>query len=247
MHEFIVADTETGGLFPHLHALLSIGAVCSWDASLSYEAYITVESQPGKIVAQQAAEKNGYTPEKWKTLQARPLAVVITEFLTWLDARKKERAAPIVCHHLAFDKAFLGEAARVARLEMPHRNDWRCSQAKLGELMDLGIIKRGSSSLDRLRELSAYEPARHDQHNALQDCQITAHGYRWLHAKAKTAENTVKHLYDIACQERRAHERLICEVADYFTAISSWEEAARIGRLVTEAAAKIREEGRTDG
>lgn len=246
MHDFIVTDTETGGFYPHLNALLSIGAVCSWDASLTFEAYITVESQPGKTVTEEAAKKNGYSREAWELLKARPLHEVITEYLQWIDARKKERSAPIVCHNLAFDKPFLAEAARIWDIAMPHRNDWRCSQVKFGELMDQGLIEKGSSSLDRLRELSGYAPERHEHHNALQDCFITAHGYRWLHSKAKTAEATVKHLYDLACQDRRWLERIICETADYFNAVSNWDEAARIARIVSEAAAKIKE-GRNDG
>lgn len=244
MHPFITADTETGGFHPHLHALLTIAAVCSWDHRLTFEAYITVESQPGKTVTEEAAEKNGYSREAWELLQARPLDVVLPEFLGWLQARKKERRTPIVCHNLAFDKSFLAEAARVCSLELPHRNDWRCSQAKFGELMDDGLIEDGSSSLDRLKELSGYSSARHEQHNALQDAIITAHGYRWLFDKARTAEATLKHLYDICLQDRRRLEKLVCEVSDYMNAQTGWDEAGHIARLVSEEAASIRKEGR---
>lgn len=59
----IYADTETGGLFPSIHALLSIGACCNWDAP-DFHAYITAESQPSKMVDPQAAEKNGYRRER---------------------------------------------------------------------------------------------------------------------------------------------------------------------------------------
>jgi len=244
MHDFIVTDTETGGFYPQLNALLSIGAVCSWDANLTFEAYITLDSQPGKTVTEEAAKKNGYSREAWELLNARALDIVIPEFLQWLDARKKERAAPIVCHNLAFDKPFLSEGARICSLDMPHRNDWRCSQVKFGELMDQGLIEKGSSSLDRLRELSGYAPERHEHHNALQDCFITAHGYRWLHAKARTAEATVKHLYDLACQDRRRLERLVCEIADNLNHTAAWEAGNKIVQIISHEAQNIRKEGR---
>lgn len=243
MH-FITADTETGGFYPHLHALLSIAAVCSWDHTQTFEAYITLESQPGKTVTEEAAKKNGYSAEAWALLKARPLNEVMPEFLGWLEARKKERRTPIVCHHLAFDKPFLAEAARVCGIELPHRNDWRCSQVKFGELMDLDSIESGSSSLDRLKELSGYSSARHEQHNALQDAIITAHGYDWLLKKARTAESTVKHLYDLACQDRRRLENLIIKTADYINANSSLDATGEIARLITEEADAIRKEGR---
>lgn len=242
MHAIYI-DTETGGLFPSIHALLSIGACCNWNAP-SFHAYITLESQRLKSVDPEAAEINGYSRELWEELGARPLLEVMPVFLAWIEARKKERpGAVFVCHHLAFDKPFLAEAGRACGThDLPHRNDWRCSQVLFGDLMDRGLIEAGSSSLKRLQALCGYEGQRSEKHNALQDAIITREGHAWLLHKQREPERTVQHLYDIACQDRRRLENLVCEIADYLNAVSDIDEAGRICRITTEAAAAIRGE-----
>lgn len=214
MHH-IAIDTETGGLFPSIHALLAIGAACSW-SPVTFEAYILPESQPGKKVDPEAAAKNGYSPEAWQLLHARSLDVVMGEFIAWIYARKKERpAAVLVCHHLAFDKPFLAEAARLCgNSDLPHRHDWRCSQIKFGELMDLMLIEQGSSSLDRLIALSNWPGVREEKHNARQDAEATLHGYAWLIEKAKTPEATLRHLYNRCLIERKNLEATIAGQAE---------------------------------
>lgn len=207
--QFIATDTETGGVYPAIHALLSIGACCSWSPD-TFLGYITPESQPGKTVCAEAAAKNGYTPEKWAALGAQSLAEVFPQFLAWIKARKAERpAAKIVCHNLAFDRSFFSEAERVTGYEIPHRHDWRCSQVKFGELMDAGLIEHGSSALDRLIELSGWTGLRLDEHDALQDAQATLHGYTWLIDKAKTPENTLRFLYTNCLMERKNLEAFV--------------------------------------
>lgn len=249
MH-IISSDTETGGFHSSIHALLSIGAACSWSGE-SFHAYITAESQPGKSIEPDAAEKNGYTPEKWAARGARPLAEVMPEFLDWIASRKKERpGAVLLCHNLAFDKGFYGEAARVCGLELPHRNDWVCSQVKFTELMRLGVIESGSSSLDRLKELSGWQLDRSEAHDALEDAQITLHGYAWLLDKAKCAEDVVRNLYSRCLQDRRRLENLVCNAADNLNQSASWEARHKLVVDLANEAAAIRgekKEGRKDG
>lgn len=241
MH-YIVTDTETGGFYPSIHALLSIGACCTWSTD-SYLAHITVDSQPGKTVSAEASAKNGYSAEKWAGLGARPLSIVMAEFLEWLAARKKERhAAKIVCHNLAFDRSFFLEAERVTGHQMPHRNDWRCSQVKFGELMDQGVLQEGSTSLDRLIECSMWDDTRTEIHNALQDAQATQHGYLWLLEKGKGAENTLRQLYTQSLSERRRLEALFLKVGDWMDSRSSWDECGEIARELSEEAARLKRE-----
>ena len=202
----ITSDTETGGLYPSVNALLSIGACCSWSEA-RFLAYITVESQPGKTIEAEAARVNGYTPERWKERGAVNLAAAFDGFSMWLEARKKERpGAVIVCHHLAFDKSFLHEAGRITGHDLQHRNDWRCSQVEFGRLMDVGLIARGSSALNRLRELSGWNGGREAEHDALEDARITLHGWQWLAAVAKRPELTLRELYMDSLKKRQALE-----------------------------------------
>lgn len=210
MH-FITTDTETGGLYPSIHALLSIGACCTW-SDKTFLAHITLNSQLGKTVSAEAIAKNGYSAEKWEARGAQPLALVMSEFLEWIAERKKERhLAKIVCHNLAFDRSFFIEAERITGLQIPHRNDWRCSQVKFGELMDLGILQEASTSLDKLIEFSMWDDTRTEIHSALQDAQATQHGYLWLLKQAKEPENTLQKLYVESLKERRRLEALIVQ------------------------------------
>ena len=54
----------------------------------------------------------------------------------------------------------------------------------------------------------------------------------------------MKHLYDLACQDRRRLENLIIKTADYINANSSLDATGEIARLITEEADAIRKEGR---
>lgn len=178
MKRYIYLDTETGGLFPAVHALLSIGAVAP--NGDSFHRFITVESQPGKSVDPEAVKVNGYTPEEWARRGARPLAVVIEDLREWLAGYP---GLPIVAHHEGFDRGFLMEAERVTGVVMPHRDGWRCSQRLMLELMDLGLVPEGSARLDRLAELAGVGIDRGAVHDALVDAMVTRAGHEWLQGK----------------------------------------------------------------
>jgi len=214
----IYIDTETGGLFPSIHALLSIGACCTMER-FSFHGLITLESQPGKIVDPEAAKVNGYSCEKWEEKGAQPLGVVLREFLQWLAARKKEcPEAVLVCHHLAFDKPFLAEATRICLTEkLPHRNDWRCSQVLFGELMDRGLIERGSTSLDRLKELSGFVGERPDEHNAMIDSMVTKHGHQWLLGLQELQPD--RKMMETMGREIRELEELVLRAGNFFAGL----------------------------
>lgn len=178
----IFIDTETGGLYPSQHALLSIGVCTSWGAP-PLTLYITADSQPGKTVDPEAAAINGYTPEKWAERGAMPLHEAMTKLATELRALKAHRRyARLVAHHHAFDRGFLDEAARICEIDLPGRYDWRCSMLLMGELMDEGLLPWGSLSLKRLGELSGQWPAgeRPDVHDVAEDARVGLAGYQWL-------------------------------------------------------------------
>lgn len=205
----IATDTETGGLYPAVHALLSIGAVCSWDGS-EYHAYITPESQPGKTVEAEAAAKNGYSREKWEARGARPLDLVFPEFLDWLAAKKEARpAALVLCHNTPFDRSFFSEAERITGRTIPHRRGWICSQMKMNELRQRSIIDADSSSLDTLAKLSEWPHDRSTEHNAVEDAKIALHGFGWLTKMAHQSEDTLRQLYADSLRERRSLEDIL--------------------------------------
>ncbi len=221
----IANDTETGGLYPAIHALLSIGAVCLWDGS-EYHAYITAESQPGKIIDPGAVRKNGYSREKWESRGSRPLDVVFAEFTGWLAARFSERpAALMLCHNAAFDRSFYAEAERLTGHTMPGRGSWVCSQMKMNEMLQRGTISGASSSLDCLAKLSAWPHARAEDHDALEDSCITLHGYQWLLKKQQESEETLRAFYTESLKARRRLELLIAKLAMLQFGDPDWTQA----------------------
>lgn len=180
----IALDTETGGLTPGVNALLSVGGCCSWNGS-ALDCYITAESQPGLTVKPGAIKVNGYVPELWKKRGARALQDAFRDVAGWLGERLQECPdAVVVCHNLTHDLPFLRAFARANGQDdiCPglHRYAWRCSRQRLLGAINSGRVPRGSSSLNRLAELSGWPGVRSAQHGALEDARIAMHGFLWL-------------------------------------------------------------------
>jgi len=214
--KFIDLDTETGGLYPAVHALLSIGAV--GPGGECFRAFITAESQPGKQVHPEAARVNGYTLERWQAAGARAVQVVMPEFCNWLVAlRRHYGEVALVAHNAAFDRGFLDEAARVTDCQLPERGRWRCTQVLMGDLMDRGLIAPGSASLDRLAELAAGEPVmRPAIHDALEDAQLVRQGHRWLTMLQEAWQvNTELVAYEEKVQQMESRLQLLKQENDH--------------------------------
>lgn len=252
-------DTETGGLHPAVHALLSVAVVCDWAPPMVV--YITPESQPGKSVEPMAAKVNGYTPELWAERGAVPLRVAMERLQGWLYDRKQERReVRVVAHNAAFDEGFLREAERGSGVVLGLvRHNWRCSMLLFGLAMDEGLVSGGPGSLERLGELSgAWLPGmRGAVHDALEDAQAAVKGWRWLEeVRARAAADVlaasqtamakeiaaVKELHRLALQGReevlRALNGLMPFVLeDYFPNCATPEfdaavrEAARVAEV----------------
>lgn len=180
MKDTIALDTETGGLCPSVHALLSIGAACSW----SNETFL-VYLQParGRLVEPAAAAVNGYAEGLWEERGAVDLETGWGRWLQWLGQRLEERpGAVVLAHNAAFDRGFLEEAGRLSGMGMGwHRHSWRCSQMLLATLIDAGVIERGSAGLERLGKLCGFwSKDRPPVHAAREDAQAALAGWRWL-------------------------------------------------------------------
>lgn len=251
---YIYADTETGGLFAAQHALLSLAAVGPMNEV--FAEYITPESQPGKEVDPEAVKKNGFTRELWEEYGARPLVDVLRDFAEWTRQTETDYGpVAIVAHNAAFERAFLSEAERVTGIAAMHRDRWRCTQLLMSDMMDRGLILRGSSRLDRLAALSGWPGHRHKHHEALQDAFITQHGHRWLLELQGLQAKNLRELYEVSLSERRKLEDLILGISDYLNGAGSLDDTSRFNRLVCERADQIRtakasaqkEEGREDG
>lgn len=180
---FIAIDTETGGLLPHRHALLSIAAVASWEVD-PFHVFILPET--GDVIEKEAARKNGYTPELWEARGAMSLKHALIGFQHWLAASGAigcEFSALPLAHNAGFDRAFLDHAAGRTGLEIPLSHRWRCSQAALLLAQDAGFYDGAEfASLDTLGAVSGFweKEKRAAAHDALQDARCCLHGYQYL-------------------------------------------------------------------
>ena len=107
----------------------------------------------------------------------------------WIAAKKEQRPrAVLVCHNLAFDRAFVAESERVSGYTLPGRYDWRCSMVEMARQMDVGLLPKGAASLQRLGELSGFWQEhgwRGETHEALEDARCAAWGWQWLAENAR--------------------------------------------------------------
>jgi DNA polymerase III epsilon subunit-like protein len=177
LYDLIAIDTETGGLDPTRHALLSIAAVPSWD----YEPF-SVFIQPEGEVDPQAAAVNGYSPEEWRQRGAVPLKTAMVAFLHWLEASgARARKAQPLAHNSAFDQAFLKEAERTTGHDLRLSRRWRCSMAALLLAQDAARCAGLRASLNDLGDAAGFwAKERRGSHEALQDARCCLHGYEFL-------------------------------------------------------------------
>lgn len=179
MNSLLAIDTETGGLDPQRHALLSIAAHHPQHGEFS----AFIRPAPCKLIDPEAARVNGYTPELWEKKGAVELWDAIISFQCWLNALPL-RITPLA-HHAGFDRSFLSQACQETATLMPQLNcRWECSQAATAFMMRAGMIDAENASLDSLCAWAGIpRPAVHD---ALADARACHLGYTML-LRAATA------------------------------------------------------------
>lgn len=181
MNSLLAIDTETGGLDPQRHALLSIAA----HHPLHGEFSAFIRPAPGKIIDPEAARVNGYTPELWEKKGALSLPFAMVAFQLYLEGLPL-RITPLA-HHAGFDRSFLSQACQETATLMPQLNcRWECSQAATAFMMRAGMIDAENASLDSLCAWAGIpRPAVHD---ALADARACHLGYTML-LRAATARS----------------------------------------------------------
>lgn len=167
----IVIDTETGGLDPARHALLSVAAVDSSDGE-AFTAIIRPHSD--WLIEPEALAKNGFTHE-FLEKNGRPEREVIQDLALWLHAR---RGTLLAGCNVAFDRDFLRAAFQRHGLEWPHARSIDLQAAAWlayeSGTLDLPIGRDGLPRLSLDHIAAALEKFRKSEiHNALEDCLLT--------------------------------------------------------------------------
>jgi DNA polymerase-3 subunit epsilon len=166
----IVLDTETGGLDPARHALLSVAAVDSAGQSF----YEVVSPAPEWIVEPEALAINGLS-ESFLRDEGQPESIVMHDLAMWL----KDRPGTILAGcNPSFDFNFLAAAAARQGIRWPHRRLLDLTAAAWAAYerghIDLPIWPDGSPKLNLDSIAGALDLYRTGAtHNALEDALLT--------------------------------------------------------------------------
>lgn len=173
----VAIDTETGGLVPGYHALLSLAAVPSWEDE-PFHVWIWPDNHE---IDPESLPVSGYHPTLWSERKAVRLATALEMFREWLEKAPVEpwKLTPLA-HNAGFDRGFLDASFRFVSRRSPLGHRWRCSQAAMGFLMDAGLLTPGSTSLDALAGHCGFVRVEGAPHDALEDARICMAGYHWL-------------------------------------------------------------------
>ncbi|HET8715264.1 MAG TPA: 3'-5' exonuclease [Holophagaceae bacterium] len=186
MTRYLVFDTETGGLDPQAHDLLSLGCVASEDGQILAELEILVKHEPYRVSA------GGMKVNRIDLVKHHAAALAPGEALKAFDAFCAEHfgSAPITLlgHNIAFDQAFLGAFFRSQGRELEPRFNHRTvdTHALAAGLQDAGKLPKGLRlSSGALFDFFGIAPAPELRHTALGDAIATHHLYWKLVERAR--------------------------------------------------------------
>lgn len=171
-----IIDTETGGLDPTKHSLLSI-AVLIWNNGAIEDEYYTLINE-GEIVADEEALKvNGLDLDVVRTegVSSIQAANSIIALLQKHDMRKMVR---ICAHNAPFDIAYMkrlwANAGKDYRKTFSHQSLCTQTAALLLEQAGRITLPGNSAGLDNLVKLWGIKLDREGGHNALNDAHACA-------------------------------------------------------------------------
>jgi len=193
----LLIDTETGGLDPAVHSILSIAAlVLNYDGQVVDQYYALInegEENAGFITATEGALKvNGLSVERCEQEGLHPRGVV-RELLGMLLANGMEKGCTLVGHNVAFDRDFLrrlfAKAYATELFDTTFSHRMLCTQSGAGLLDQAGVIQLSSTSLDAVCKYFDIPLERVAGHHALTDARATAEVFRRLMLAARDGIN----------------------------------------------------------
>jgi DNA polymerase-3 subunit epsilon len=171
MRKLVVIDTETGGLDPSEHSILSLAAVVWVDGAIEGKFQVVVH-EPNMSVTLEALRINGFTKEILETEGVSPVTAAH-------DLRSRVTLAG---HNVGFDLGFLKRLYRLAGMstkEYESRFSHRalCTQTLALALEAAGRCDFKSTGLNGLCEyfgIAIREGGARGRHDALEDATATA-------------------------------------------------------------------------
>ena len=114
LDHIVILDTETGGLDPLLHSLLSVGLV-SGDGTRTDEFFVR---EPNMVTNPRSLAVNRLDPAQVARDGLEPVEAVV-RIEAFLDAYPGPRPVMVVGHNVAFDVAFLRRLYGMANAPFP--------------------------------------------------------------------------------------------------------------------------------
>lgn len=180
MARYIVLDTESGGLDPQVHSLLSVGAVVWEDGRILDETEILVLEDP-IIVTAKALEVNRINLVEHAKVALPPWKALSNLRLDFHAKHFCDTQAVIVAHNAEHDVGFMRRLFRLGDPERRHEPyDAHFSHRKLdtaGILRYLHLVGRvpeSAISSDGWIEHFGIKVPREERHTALGDARATA-------------------------------------------------------------------------
>lgn len=185
MRKVIVVDTETGGLDPSRHSILTFGA-CLYNDGVIESTFLGKICEPELCLDPRALKVNGIIAEDVLTWDSPQ--VVVQKFVNWLADTGTYGTQTMAAHGIQFDAPFIRRLWRLAGV--PFEDQWShrmiCTQSVANVLIMAGQLElpNDSASLDNL---AAYYGVKreHQYHDALEDAILTARVLRGLINRVK--------------------------------------------------------------
>ncbi len=175
-----VIDTETGGLDPNEHSILSLAIVLWQDGSIAGKFQVVVR-EPMLSTTLEALKINGFTQEILDTDGVSPMTAVMAmkNFLLSNDWRTR---VTLGGHNVAFDVGFLKRLCRLGGMTPKEYNTMFSHRAICTQTLALALEVADrctfrSTGLDALTKyfgIEIREGGVHGRHDALEDATATA-------------------------------------------------------------------------
>lgn len=179
MPRVLVIDTETGGLNPEVHSILSVGAVVWEDGQLGKELEVFIV-EPQLIVDPEALAKNRIDIVKHCEKALAPVDAMncLWDFLEQnYPELKSGKQVTLVGHNVSFDVSFLKRLCRLADVRFrdlfSHRTIDTASVLRF--LMLANKIALTSAGSDEAFKFFGIPIDPNHRHTALGDARATAH------------------------------------------------------------------------
>ncbi len=186
MTRYLVFDTETGGLDPLAHDLLSLGCVASEEGQIIASVEILGKNEPYRVSAG-AMKVNRIDQVKHHAAALAP-GEALKAFDAFCAAHFGSAPITLLGHNIAFDQAFLGAFFKSQGRDLEPRFNHRTvdTHALAAGLQDAAKLPKGLRlSSGALFDFFGIAPAPELRHTALGDAVATHHLYWKLVERAK--------------------------------------------------------------